>query len=60
MKYTSQKIARDDVTLAAQRIQWQLRRIDKLLVERHPADEAQARLMVMEQSLLSMNLSAVP
>ncbi len=25
-----------------------------MLVERHPADEAQAQLLIMEQSLLSM------
>jgi hypothetical protein len=56
MKYTSEKIeaARSQIAETEQRIKTQNRRIEKLLVERHPADEAQALLLIMEQSLGSM------
>jgi hypothetical protein len=56
MQYTTQKIeqARNNIVEAEQRIQRQRRRVEKMLVERHPADEAQAQLLIMEQSLLSM------
>ena len=56
MPATTAKIesTRADVVQAEQRIQRQRRRVEKLLVERHPADEAQAQLLIMEQSLISM------
>lgn len=56
MQSTTDKIesTRADVVQAEQRIQRQRRRVEKLLVERHPADEAQAQLLIMEQSLISM------
>lgn len=43
-----------DVIQAEQRIVRQRRRVEKMLVERHPADEAQAELLIMEQSLIAM------
>lgn len=56
MEYNSEKIERTraDVVQAEQRILRQRRRVEKMLVERHPADEAQAQLLIMEQSLISM------
>jgi hypothetical protein len=56
MKYTTEKIeqARANVVQTEQRIGRQRRRVEKLLFERHPADEAQAQLLIMEQSLISM------
>jgi hypothetical protein len=56
MEYTTEKIERTraDVVQAEQRIIRQRRRVEKMLVERHPADEAQAQLLIMEQSLISM------
>lgn len=56
MQYATEKIerARNDVMQAEQRIARQRRRVEKMLVERHPADEAQAQLLIMEQSLISM------
>lgn len=39
---------------AEQRIGHERRRVEKKLVERHPADEAQAKLLIMEQSLIAM------
>jgi len=56
MQYTTPKIeaARADLVRAEQRTLNQRRRVEKLLIERSPADEAQARLLVMEQSLLAM------
>jgi small-conductance mechanosensitive channel len=37
-----------------QRLVRQRRRVEKLLIDRHPADEAQAQLLILEQSLLAM------
>jgi hypothetical protein len=56
MEYTTEKIehTRNSIVQAEQRIARQRRRVEKMLVERHPADEAQAQLLIMEQSLLSM------
>jgi vacuolar-type H+-ATPase subunit D/Vma8 len=56
MKYTSKRIetARESIVDTEQRIQRQRRRIEKLLVERHPADEAQAHLVILEDSLVAM------
>ena len=56
MEFTTEKIerARSNIAETEQRILRQRRRVEKMLVERHPADEAQAQLLIMEQSLLSM------
>lgn len=56
MQFTTEKIeeARNHIVQTEQRIARQRRRVEKMLVERHPADEAQAQLLIMEQSLLSM------
>jgi hypothetical protein len=56
MKFTTQKIeeTRGNVVEAEQRIVRQRRRVEKLLVERNAADEAQAQLLIMEQSLIAM------
>jgi hypothetical protein len=56
MQFSTDKLeeARQNVVEAEQRILRQRRRVEKMLVERHPADEAQAELLIMEQSLLSM------
>src|SRR4051812_47429957 len=56
MQFTTEKIAqaRTQIAQTEQRIVRQRRRVEKMLVERHPADEAQAQLLIMEQSLLSM------
>jgi hypothetical protein len=56
MEYTTENLERTraDVVQTEQRILRQRRRVEKMLVERHPADEAQAQLLIMEQSLISM------
>ena len=56
MEFTTEKIerARSNIVQTEQRILRQRRRVEKMLVERHPADEAQAQLLIMEQSLISM------
>jgi hypothetical protein len=56
MQYTTEKIeqTRNNIVQTEQRIQRQRRRVEKMLVERHPADEAQAQLLIMEQSLIAM------
>jgi hypothetical protein len=56
MEFTTEKIerARNHIVQTEQRILRQRRRVEKMLVERHPADEAQAQLLIMEQSLISM------
>jgi hypothetical protein len=56
MRYTSEKIeqTKGKIADAEQRVLRQRRRVEKMLVERHPADEAQAQLLIMEQSLISM------
>jgi len=55
MKFTNKRIesARGQVIETEQRIARQRRRIEKLLIERQPTDEAQAQLDIMEQSLLA-------
>jgi len=56
MQYTTEKIeqTRNNIAQTEQRIARQRRRVEKMLVERHPADEAQAQLLIMEQSLIAM------
>jgi hypothetical protein len=56
MQYTTEKIeqTRNNIAQTEQRIVRQRRRVEKMLVERHPADEAQAQLLIMEQSLIAM------
>lgn len=56
MKHTTQKIevTRGLVKEQEERVVLQRRKIGKALVDRHPADEMQAHLLIMEQSLLSM------
>ena len=56
MEFTTEKIeqTRNNIAQAEQRIVRQRRRVEKMLVERHPADEAQAQLLIMEQSLIAM------
>jgi hypothetical protein len=56
MQYTTDKIeqTRANVLQTEQRIVRQRRRVEKMLIERHPADEAQAQLLIMEQSLIAM------
>lgn len=55
MKYTSDRIERTKAKIieSEQRISRQRRRVEKLLVDRQPAEEAQAQLHIMEQSLLA-------
>jgi hypothetical protein len=56
MQYTTEKIeqTRNNIVQTEQRIARQRRRVEKMLIERHPADEAQAQLLIMEQSLIAM------
>jgi hypothetical protein len=56
MRYTSQKIeqAKSLIAESEQRIVRQRRRVEKLLYDRQPADEAQAQLLIMEHSLQAM------
>jgi hypothetical protein len=56
MQHRTDKIdeARNNIAETEQKILRQRRRVEKLLVERHPADEAQAQLLIMEQSLIAM------
>ena len=56
MQFTTEKIerTRGNIVETEQRILRQRRRVEKMLVERHPADEAQAQLLIMEQSLIAM------
>jgi hypothetical protein len=56
MQFNMEKIerTRDTIVDTEQRILRQRRRVEKMLVERHPADEAQAQLLIMEQSLIAM------
>jgi hypothetical protein len=56
MEYTSERIESTKAKIAEseQRIVRQRRRVEKLLFDRHPAEEAQAQLLIMEQSLLAM------
>ena len=56
MRFTTEKIeqTRNNIAQTEQRIVRQRRRVEKMLIERHPADEAQAQLLIMEQSLIAM------
>jgi hypothetical protein len=56
MRHTSEKIEHttENIANAEQRVVRQRRRVEKMLVERHPAEEAQAQLLIMEQSLIAM------
>jgi hypothetical protein len=56
MRYTTEKVEQASAMIAEseRRILRQRRRVEKLLVERQPADDAQAQLLIMEQSLLEM------
>ena len=56
MQYTTEKIeqTRNNIVQTEQKIVRQRRRVEKMLIERHPADEAQAQLLIMEQSLIAM------
>lgn len=56
MNYSPEKIeqTKNSIAETEQRVLRQRRRVEKMLIERHPADEAQAQLLIMEQSLLSM------
>lgn len=56
MQYTTEKIeqTRSNIAQTEERIVRQRRRVEKMLVERNPAEEAQARLLIMEQSLIAM------
>jgi hypothetical protein len=56
MKFTTPKIesSRSIVREQEERVVRQRRKTQQLIAERHPADDAQARLLIMEQSLLSM------
>jgi len=56
MKYTSERVesTKAKIVESEQRIGRQRRRVEKLLIDRHPAEEAQAQLLIMEQSLLAM------
>lgn len=56
MKYTTQRleISRGIVKQQEERVTLQRRKIFRVLAERHPADQLQAQLLIMEQSLLSM------
>ena len=53
MQYTTEKIeqTRSNIVQTEQRIARQRRRVEKM---RHPADDAQAQLLIMEQSLIAM------
>ncbi len=56
MLHSPEKIeeTKSNIVQTEQRILRQRRRVEKMLIERHPADEAQAQLLIMEQSLISM------
>jgi hypothetical protein len=57
MQHTSETIAQAKAMIAEseRRILRQRRRVEKLLYDRQPADEAQAQLLIMEDSLLELN-----
>ena len=57
MQYTSETIEQAKAMIAEseRRILRQRRRVEKLLYDRQPADEAQAQLLIMEDSLLELN-----
>lgn len=57
MQDTSEKIEQAKAMIAEseRRILRQRRRVEKLLYDRQPADEAQAQLLIMEDSLLELN-----
>jgi len=56
MEYTTKKIedGRRIVRDQEQRVARQRAKLAQAVADRHPADELQARLLIMEQSLLSM------
>jgi hypothetical protein len=56
MRYSTKRIevARGQVTVAERSVERQRRKVTQLQKEHCPADDAQARLMIMEQSLLAM------
>ncbi len=57
MQYASEKIEQAKAMIAEneRRVLRQRRRVEKLLYDRQPADEAQAQLLIMEDSLLELN-----
>ena len=57
MQYASEKIEQAKAMIAEneRRILRQRRRVEKLRYDRQPADEAQAQLLIMEDSLLELN-----
>jgi hypothetical protein len=57
MQYASEKIEQAKAMIAEneRRVLRQRRRVEKLLYDRQPADEAQAQLLIMEDSLLDLN-----
>jgi hypothetical protein len=56
MQFTTKRIeaGRTVVREQEQRVVLQRRKVQQALADRHPADEIQAQLLIMEQSLLSM------
>jgi hypothetical protein len=56
MEYKSQKVeqAKAMVAESERRILRQRRRVEKLLYDGQPTDEAQAQLLIMEESLIEM------
>jgi hypothetical protein len=57
MQYASEKIEQAKAMIAEneRRVLRQRRRVEKLLYDRQPADEAQAQLLIMEDSLQELN-----
>jgi hypothetical protein len=56
MEYTSKRVeaTRGRVRDQEKRIARQREKIERAIIDRHPADELQARLLIMEQSLIAM------
>jgi hypothetical protein len=56
MEYTTKKIelSRGAVRAQEKRVARQRAKVEQAMAHRHPADELQARLLIMEQSLISM------
>ena len=56
MRYTSEQFERARAALldSEQRLVRQRRRVEKLTLDRQPAEQAQALLKVMEETVLSM------
>jgi hypothetical protein len=57
MQYASEKIEQAKAMIAEneRRVLRQRRRVEKLLYDRQPADEAQAQLLIMKDSLVELN-----